>query len=83
MAMLAEYAFAPDAWDKALVASAKAAKATRVVTDHPDLLEREAQAAVAAQNRTGVRPAGSDQLRDAPVTLQLSIASAGLNSANT
>jgi len=33
--------FAPDAWEKALVANAKAAKATRVITDHPDLLRAE------------------------------------------
>ncbi|MDB4977323.1 MAG: hypothetical protein JWN48_5664 [Myxococcaceae bacterium] len=31
----------PDAWTDALVASAKAAKVTRVVTDHPDLLKVE------------------------------------------
>lgn len=34
--------FAPDAWQKALVAAAKAAGAQRVVTDHPDLLKVEA-----------------------------------------
>ena len=34
--------FGPDAWEKALVAAAKAAGATRVVTDHPDLLRAEA-----------------------------------------
>ncbi len=33
--------FGPDAWEPALVASAKAAGATRVVTDHPDLLRVE------------------------------------------
>lgn len=33
--------FPPDAWEQALVASAKAAGAQRVVTDHPDLLQRE------------------------------------------
>jgi hypothetical protein len=33
--------FAPDAWEKALVATAKAASASRVVTDHPDLLALE------------------------------------------
>lgn len=33
--------FAPEAWEKALVANAKAAGATRVVTDHPDLLRVE------------------------------------------
>ena len=33
--------FGPDAWEPALVASAKAAGAGRVVTDHPDLLQRE------------------------------------------
>jgi hypothetical protein len=33
--------FGPDAWEKALVAGAKAAGATRVVTDHPDLLRAE------------------------------------------
>ena len=31
----------PDAWTDALVASAKAADVTRVVTDHPDLLKVE------------------------------------------
>ncbi len=30
-----------DAWEKALVGAAKASKATRVVTDHPDLLAKE------------------------------------------
>lgn len=34
--------FAADAWQKALVANAKAAGAHRVVTDHPDLLAAEA-----------------------------------------
>lgn len=33
--------FAPEAWGRALVAGAKAAKASRVVTDHPDLLALE------------------------------------------
>jgi hypothetical protein len=32
----------PDAWTQALVATAQAAGAHRVVTDHPDLLELEA-----------------------------------------
>ncbi len=36
-----ESGFEPDAWEKALVAAAKAAGATRVVTDHPDLLRAE------------------------------------------
>ncbi|HEY2732513.1 MAG TPA: hypothetical protein VGI70_00935, partial [Polyangiales bacterium] len=31
----------PDAWADALVAAARAAGATRVVTDHPDLLSIE------------------------------------------
>jgi hypothetical protein len=31
----------PEAWEDALVALAKAAAVTRVVTDHPDLLEKE------------------------------------------
>jgi len=31
----------PDAWTDALIASAKAADVTRVVTDHPDLLKVE------------------------------------------
>lgn len=30
--------FGPDAWEDALVAAAKGAKAERVITDHPDLL---------------------------------------------
>ena len=30
-----------DAWEKAMVGAAKAAKAKRVVTDHPDLLAKE------------------------------------------
>ncbi|MFT3924901.1 MAG: hypothetical protein QM778_20365 [Myxococcales bacterium] len=33
--------FPADAWEKALVSAAKASKATRVVTDHPDLLAKE------------------------------------------
>lgn len=33
--------FAPDAWEPALVAAAKAAGAKRIVTDHPDLLQKE------------------------------------------
>lgn len=33
--------FAPGAWEEALVALAKAAGASRVVTDHPDLLDKE------------------------------------------
>jgi hypothetical protein len=33
--------YPPDAWEEALVASAKAAGALRVITDHPDLLKRE------------------------------------------
>lgn len=32
--------FAPDAWAKALVAAAKKAGVTRVVTDHPDLADK-------------------------------------------
>lgn len=32
--------FGPDAWKDALVASAKAAGVTRVVTDHPDLADQ-------------------------------------------
>jgi predicted nucleic acid-binding protein len=31
----------PDAWEEALVALAKAATARRVITDHPDLLQKE------------------------------------------
>lgn len=34
---------ASDAWAEALAATAKKADATRVVTDHPDLLEKETQ----------------------------------------
>lgn len=33
--------FGADAWEPALVAAAKAAGAKRVVTDHPDLLQKE------------------------------------------
>jgi 23S rRNA U2552 (ribose-2'-O)-methylase RlmE/FtsJ len=33
--------FAPGEWERALVAAAKRAAIKRVVTDHPDLLERE------------------------------------------
>jgi hypothetical protein len=33
--------FGPDAWKEALIASAKAADAARVITDHPDLLALE------------------------------------------
>lgn len=33
--------FGADDWTQALVASAKAAKVTRVITDHPDLLKLE------------------------------------------
>jgi hypothetical protein len=33
--------FAPGEWEKALVASAKRTGVTRVITDHPDLLEKE------------------------------------------
>jgi hypothetical protein len=36
----------PDSWTDALVASAKAAQATRVVTDHPDLLKVESSGGV-------------------------------------
>jgi hypothetical protein len=36
-----EAEFAPEAWEKALVSAAKAAGASRVITDHPDLLEKE------------------------------------------
>ncbi len=35
--------FGVDAWQKALIASAKAAGATRVITDHPDLLAVESE----------------------------------------
>jgi hypothetical protein len=38
--------FGPDAWENALVASAKAAGAARVVTDHPDLLKVESSSGV-------------------------------------
>ena len=37
----AESDFSAEAWDKALVAAAKAAGIARVITDHPDLLARE------------------------------------------
>lgn len=33
--------FGPDAWEPALIAAAQAAGAKRVITDHPDLLEKE------------------------------------------
>lgn len=33
--------FGPDAWEDALGAAAKAAGASRVITDHPDLLEKD------------------------------------------
>jgi hypothetical protein len=33
--------YGPDAWDEALVAAAKEAGVARVITDHPDLLEKE------------------------------------------
>lgn len=33
--------FGPDAWEEALVATAKSAGASRVITDHPDLLKME------------------------------------------
>ena len=33
--------FAPGEWERALIAAAKLAKAKRVVTDHPDLLDKE------------------------------------------
>ncbi|HMI93144.1 MAG TPA: hypothetical protein VK509_17355, partial [Polyangiales bacterium] len=33
--------FAPGEWEKALVAAAKRTGATRVITDHPDLLEKD------------------------------------------
>jgi len=33
--------FGPDAWEDALVAAAHAAGAKRVMTDHPDLLQKE------------------------------------------
>jgi hypothetical protein len=35
--------FGADAWEQALVAAAKAAGASRVVTDHPDLLAKDAK----------------------------------------
>jgi hypothetical protein len=38
--------FGPDAWEAALVASAKAASAGRVVTDHPDLLRLESSGGI-------------------------------------
>jgi hypothetical protein len=38
--------FGPDAWEKALVASAKAAGVKRVITDHPDLLRAESAGGV-------------------------------------
>jgi hypothetical protein len=38
--------FGPDAWEKALVASAKAAGVKRVITDHPDLLKAESASGV-------------------------------------
>jgi hypothetical protein len=38
--------FPADAWEKALVSAAKAAKAARVVTDHPDLLALESSGGV-------------------------------------
>lgn len=33
--------FGPDAWEGALIAAAAAAGAKRVITDHPDLLEKD------------------------------------------
>lgn len=33
--------FAPGEWERALIAAAKKLNAKRVITDHPDLLERE------------------------------------------
>jgi hypothetical protein len=33
--------FAPGEWERALIATAKKVNARRVITDHPDLLERE------------------------------------------
>ncbi|MEM9191510.1 MAG: hypothetical protein AAGF12_20220 [Myxococcota bacterium] len=33
--------FGPEAWEEALAAAADAAGATRVITDHPDLLEKD------------------------------------------
>lgn len=38
--------FAPGEWEAALVAGAKKAGAKRVITDHPDLLEKEESAGV-------------------------------------
>lgn len=38
--------FAPEAWEKALVATAKAAGVKRVITDHPDLLKAESASGV-------------------------------------
>jgi hypothetical protein len=38
--------FAPGEWEAALVAAAKKAGAKRVITDHPDLLEKEESAGV-------------------------------------
>lgn len=39
--MPSDQSFAPGEWEQALVAAAKQAGVTRVVTDHPDLLEHE------------------------------------------
>ncbi|MFW6052152.1 MAG: hypothetical protein ACODAU_13320 [Myxococcota bacterium] len=36
----------PDAWEQALTAAAKAAGASRVITDHPDLLAKESSGGV-------------------------------------
>jgi hypothetical protein len=33
--------FAPGEWERALIAAAKSANAQRVITDHPDLLDKE------------------------------------------
>ena len=33
--------YGPDAWEEALVAAAEAAGAKRVITDHPDLVDKE------------------------------------------
>lgn len=38
--------FGPNAWEPALVAAAKAAGASRVITDHPDLLSVESSSDV-------------------------------------
>jgi hypothetical protein len=38
--------FGPDAWEKALAATAKAAGVRRVITDHPDLLKLESGSGV-------------------------------------